>query len=110
MADLIEEEAGMVDITLRTIGPSPPSRLRVPSALKVKELRKLIAGTSQLPPENMRLVFRGNVLHDSENGDDLLVKLHDEGTVIVATKPNPPAKHIQDSFDDEDGEDLVSFK
>lgn len=35
MADLMEEDDGMVDITLRTIGPSPLSRLRVPSTLKV---------------------------------------------------------------------------
>lgn len=31
-------------------------------------------------------------------------------TVTVAIKPKPPAKHTQDSFDDDDGEDLVSFK
>lgn len=30
-------------------------------------------------------------------------------TVTVAIKPKPPAKHIQDCFDDDDGEDLVSF-
>ncbi|KAI3469044.1 hypothetical protein Pfo_025707 [Paulownia fortunei] len=106
MADQIEEDEEMVNITLRTIGPSPRSRLRVPSTLKVKELRKLIAGTSHLPLENMTLVFRGNVLHDSTDGDDLLVQLHDGETVIVAIKPKPPAKHIQDSFDDDNGEDL----
>ena len=31
-------------------------------------------------------------------------------TVTVAIKPKPPAKHIQDSFDDDDGEDLVCSK
>lgn len=30
--------------------------------------------------------------------------------MIVAIKPKPPAKHIRDTFDDDDGEDLVSFK
>lgn len=35
MADLIEDDDGMVSITLRTIGPSPLSRIRVPSTLKV---------------------------------------------------------------------------
>ncbi|KAL8539906.1 hypothetical protein ACS0TY_001492 [Phlomoides rotata] len=106
MADLIEEDDGMVNITLRTIGPSPLSRLRVPSTLKVKELRKLIAGTKHLPLENMTLVFQGNVLHDSRNGDDSLVQLHDKETVIVAIKPKPPVRHIQDSLEDDDGDDL----
>ncbi|KAL0289050.1 UNVERIFIED_CONTAM: hypothetical protein Sangu_2631400 [Sesamum angustifolium] len=53
----------------------------------------------------MRLVCRGNVLHDSTNGDDLLVQLQDGETVFVAIKPQPPAKHIS-HFDDDDGEDL----
>ncbi|KAL2247293.1 UNVERIFIED_CONTAM: hypothetical protein Sindi_2581600, partial [Sesamum indicum] len=105
MANLIEEDEGMVNITVRTIGPSPPSHLRVPSSLKVKELRELIAGTSHLPLKNMRLVCRGNVLHDSTNGDDILVQLQDGETVFVAIKPQPPAKHIS-NFDDDDGEDL----
>ncbi|KAL3817938.1 hypothetical protein ACJIZ3_003843 [Penstemon smallii] len=107
MADLGEEEnKEMVQINLRTIGPSPPSRLWVPSPVKVKELRKLISVTSHLPIENMRLVFRGKVLHDSEDGDDLLGQLHDGDTVIVAIKPKPPAKHVRDDFDDDDDEDL----
>ncbi|KAL0395511.1 UNVERIFIED_CONTAM: hypothetical protein Slati_4517300 [Sesamum latifolium] len=105
MSNLIEEDEGMVNITVRTIGPSPPSHLRVPSSLKVKALRELIAGTSHLPLKNMRLVSRGNVLHDSTNGDDLLVQLQDGETVFVAIKPQPPATHIS-SFDDDDGEDL----
>lgn len=81
MADLIEEDEKMVTITLRTIGPSPRSRLSLPSTLKVEELRKLIAGTTQLPLENMTLVFRGNVLHDSTNGEDSSVQLHEGGTL-----------------------------
>lgn len=106
MADLIEEDEKTVIITLRIIGPSPRSRLTIPSTLKVAELRKLIAGTTHLPLENMTLVFRGNVLHDSTNGEDSSVQLHEGETVTVAIKPKPPAKHIQDSFDDDDGEDL----
>lgn len=35
MADLIEEDEKTVNITLRTIGPSPLSRLTTPSTLKV---------------------------------------------------------------------------
>ncbi|KAH6829913.1 ubiquitin family protein [Perilla frutescens var. hirtella] len=106
MADLIEEDEKLVNITLRTIGPSPRSRLSLPSTLKVEELRKLIAGTTHLPLENMTLVFRGNVLHDSTNGEDSLVQLHERDTVTVAVKPKPPAEHIQDNFDDDGGEDL----
>ncbi|KAL7123644.1 hypothetical protein ACP275_01G118600 [Erythranthe tilingii] len=107
MADLIEEDDVMVNITLQMIGPSPRSRLTLPSSIKVKELRKLIGGTSHLPVENMKLVFRGNVLHDTINGDDLLLQLHDGDSVIVAIKPKPPAKHTLNSFDDDDdGEDI----
>lgn len=47
---------------------------------QVAELRKLIAGTTHLPLENMTLVFRGNVLHDSTNGEDLLVQLNERGS------------------------------
>ncbi|KAL3625017.1 hypothetical protein CASFOL_031685 [Castilleja foliolosa] len=109
MADQIEEDDGMVNITLQTVGPFPRTRLRVASTLKVKELRTLVAETSHLPLENMTLVFRGNVLHDTANGDDLLVQFHDGGTVIVAIKPKPPAKSIPDDSDDDDGED-IKFK
>ncbi|KAL0313639.1 UNVERIFIED_CONTAM: hypothetical protein Sradi_5763200, partial [Sesamum radiatum] len=117
MSNLIEEDEGMVNISVRTIGPSLRltsgsllrSRSRVVdyfvTGVQVKELRELIAGTSHLPLKNMRLVCRGNVLHDSTNGDDLLVQLQDGETVFVAIKPQPPATHIS-SFDDDDGEDL----
>lgn len=52
---------------------------------QVKELRKLIAGTSHLPLNSMRLVCRGNVLHDSTDGDDLFVQLQDGGMNILSS-------------------------
>ncbi|KAL2518081.1 ubiquitin family protein [Abeliophyllum distichum] len=95
-----------VEITLRTIGPSPPSRLTVPSSIRVHDLRKLIAGDSHLPIDDMRLIFRGNVLLDNKNGDAAIVQLHDGESLIVAIKPEPPAKHIWDDVDEDDSEDL----
>lgn len=50
---------------------------------QVKELRKLIAGTSHLPLENLSLVFQGNVLQDSIKGEDALVQFHEGGMRIV---------------------------
>ncbi|XP_073133132.1 uncharacterized protein [Henckelia pumila] len=111
MADLkageaSESQAGMVEITVRTIGPSPPSRLALPSTIKVGELRRLIAGTSHKPIEDIKLIFRGNVLSDNDNGDDLSVQFHSGETIIVAIKPKPPSKLIRDNLDDDDNEDL----
>ncbi|KAG8374631.1 hypothetical protein BUALT_Bualt10G0016100 [Buddleja alternifolia] len=83
-----------------------PATFSVQPQQQVKDLRKLIAGTSHLPIENLSLVFRGNVLHDSTSGDDSSVQFRGRETVIVANKPKLPAKHIRDSVDDDDGEDL----
>ncbi|KAJ0681367.1 putative SAYSvFN domain-containing protein [Helianthus annuus] len=95
----------MVRITLRTVGPSPPSSLDVHSPIKVRDLRNLIAGNGGLALENLKLVLQGNVLHDSKYGDDVSVHFNNGDTVIVAVKPKPPAKHIQNGFDDD--EELV---
>ncbi|XP_073283240.1 uncharacterized protein, partial [Primulina huaijiensis] len=111
MADLkpgnaSENEGGVVEITVRTIGPSPPSRLALPSTIKVRELRKLIAGNSLKPIEEIKLIFRGNVLSDKANGDDLSVQFQNGESIIVAIKPKPPSKLIRDNFDDDENEDL----
>ncbi|KAM0061413.1 putative SAYSvFN domain-containing protein [Helianthus debilis subsp. tardiflorus] len=92
----------MVRITLRTVGPSPPSSLDVHSPIKVRDLRNLIAGNGRLAQENLKLVLQGNVLHDSKYGDDVSVHFNNGDTVIVAVKPKPPAKHIQNRFDDDE--------
>ena len=47
------------------------------------DLRKLIAGNNQLPVENLRLILRGNVLHDSKNGEDAYLRLNSGGIVII---------------------------
>lgn len=100
--DRCNKEEKMVQITLQTIGPSPPSTLTVPSSIKVHDLRKLIAGNGRLPIENLRLILQGNVLHDNKKGEDALVKFNDGDSLIVAVKPKPPAKHVQDGVDEED--------
>uniref|UniRef100_M1BU11 Ubiquitin family protein n=1 Tax=Solanum tuberosum TaxID=4113 RepID=M1BU11_SOLTU len=100
------EEKKMVEIFLKIIGPSPPCRLNVPSSIKVHELRKMIAGNRHMPIENLRLVLRGNVLHDSENGDDEVVQFNNGDSLIVAVKPKPPPRHFRDEFEDDDDDEL----
>ncbi|KAI3823827.1 hypothetical protein L1987_05270 [Smallanthus sonchifolius] len=97
-------DENMVRITLRMIGPSLPSSLDVHSPIKVRDLRNLIAGNGRMPLENLRLVLQGNVLHDSKYGDDVSVHFNNGDTLIVAVKPKPPAKHIQNGFDDDEEE------
>ncbi|WJZ82673.1 hypothetical protein VitviT2T_002409 [Vitis vinifera] len=105
-----EEEEKMVDITLKTIGPSPPFRLRVPSPITVHDLRKLVASNGHLPIENLRLILRGNVLHDTKDGDDVSLQLNDGDSLIVAVKPKPPPKQVRDGFEDEDDDDNLKFQ
>ncbi|KAI3707681.1 hypothetical protein L6452_26310 [Arctium lappa] len=93
-----------VRITLRMIGPSPPSSLDVHSPIKVRDLRNLIAANGRFPLENLRLVLQGNVLHDNKYGDDISVHFNNGDTLIVAVKPKPPAKHIQNGFEDDEEE------
>lgn len=125
MGEIIEEEelivnskggekayidTNSVDIILRTIGPARPSRLRVPSPIKVCHLRKLIAENDHLPIENLRLILRGNVLHDCQNGDDVYLQLNNGDSLIVAVKPKPPVKHLRDGFDDDDDDEDLKFQ
>ncbi|KAL7590058.1 hypothetical protein Lser_V15G39711 [Lactuca serriola] len=97
-------DENMVRITLRMIGPSRPSSMDVHSPIKVRDLRALIAGNARLPLENLRLILQGNVLLDSKYGDDISVHFNNGDTLIVAVKPKPPAKHIQNGFEDEEEE------
>ncbi|KAB1199524.1 hypothetical protein CJ030_MR4G010954 [Morella rubra] len=100
-----------VEIILRTVGPARPSRLRVPSAIKVCGLRKLIGENDGLPIESMRLILQGNVLHDkSNNGEDVSLHLNDGDSLLVVVKPKPPVKHLHDGFDGDDDDDELKFK
>ncbi|KAA8522075.1 hypothetical protein F0562_012611 [Nyssa sinensis] len=104
-------EETTVQIALKTIGPSPPSRLNVPPRIKVQELRKLIARNDRLPIENLRLILRGKVLHDNENGVDEFIQLSDGDSLLVAVKPKPPVKHIRDGLtDNNDDDDDLKFQ
>ncbi|KAL8216396.1 hypothetical protein R6Q57_023233 [Mikania cordata] len=94
----------MVRITLRMIGPSRPSSMDVHSPIKVRDLRNLIARNGHMPLENLKLVLQGNVLHDSKYGDDVYVHFNNGDTLIVAVKPKPPAKHIQNDVEDDEEE------
>ncbi|XP_024168632.1 uncharacterized protein LOC112175200 isoform X1 [Rosa chinensis] len=121
MAEIVEEEElipinhrnngdDKVGIVVRTIGPAPPSRLQLPSSIRVLDLRKLIAEKYQLPLEKLRLIMRGNVLHDSKSGQDVNLQLKDGDSLIVAVKPKPPSKHLRDGLDEDDDEDDLKFQ
>lgn len=97
-------EVNNVRINIRMIGPSPPSSLDLHSPIKVRDLRNLIAGNGRFPLDNLRLVFQGNVLHDTKYGDDVSVHFNNGDTLIVAVKPKPPAKHIQNDFEEDEEE------
>lgn len=43
-------------------------------------MRKLVAENRHLPIENLRLILRGNVLHDSRDEDD--IRLNNGGTCL----------------------------
>ncbi|XP_077234327.1 ubiquitin family protein [Tasmannia lanceolata] len=94
-----------VEITLKTIGPIRPSRLLVPSSIKVHDLRKLIAKDGHQPMEQLKLVLRGKILLDQESGDEVCLRLKQGDSLIVAVTPKPPVKHIRDGDDDDDDDD-----
>ncbi|KAL2322918.1 hypothetical protein Fmac_027297 [Flemingia macrophylla] len=99
-----EHESEKVEILLKTIGPARPSRLLVPSSIKVRDLRRLVAGNDNFPIDNLSLILRGSALCDMKNGDDVYVQLNDGDCLIVAVKPKPPVKDGYEN--DEDDEDL----
>lgn len=94
-----------VEIIVRTIGPTRPSRLLAPSPIKVCDLRKLVAESSRLPIGNLKLILRGKILDDCKNEDDVYVRLNHGDSLTVAVKPKPPAEHLHNEFD-EDEDDL----
>ncbi|XVE65260.1 hypothetical protein DITRI_Ditri07aG0166900 [Diplodiscus trichospermus] len=109
MEEIVEEtnanHENMVEITLKMIGPARPSRVHVPSSIKVLDLRKLIAGKNRLPVENLKLILRGKVLLDREDEDDIYIQLSDGDSLVVAVKPKAPVGlNIDD--DEEEEEDL----
>ncbi|KAG6687782.1 hypothetical protein I3842_11G090000 [Carya illinoinensis] len=100
-----------VEVILRTVGPARPSHLRVPSTIKVCDLRRLIAGNDRLPIEHLRLILRGKVLHDNDkNGNHVDLRLNDGDSLIVAVKPKPPIKPLREGFDDEDDDEDLKFQ
>ncbi|KAJ4952637.1 hypothetical protein NE237_029469 [Protea cynaroides] len=99
-----------VEIILKTIGPARPSRLRVPSHIKVLDLRDLIAKNRHLPIEQLKLILRGEILCDSKNGDDVYLRLCGGDSLMVAVKPKLPAKHVRNGFNDDDDDDDDDLK
>ncbi|XP_042373606.1 uncharacterized protein LOC122052660 [Zingiber officinale] len=105
------EAQEMVEVTVKTIGPARPTRLRVPSSIKVSDLRRIVAAERRLPAERLKLVLRGKTLQDKkekeeeeeeEPDEDVLIRLQDGDSLILAVVPKPPAKHLQEDDDDEE--------
>ncbi|KAM0934541.1 putative SAYSvFN domain-containing protein [Dioscorea sansibarensis] len=107
------EEDREVEIILKAIGPGRPSKITLPSIIKACDLRRLVAGERGLPADRLKLVLRGRILHDKKNGredgDDLLVRLDNGDSLMVAVIPKPPAKHLHEDDDDNDDDDDLKF-
>ncbi|KAK3129296.1 hypothetical protein QOZ80_6BG0476610 [Eleusine coracana subsp. coracana] len=98
-----------VEVTLRAVGPSRPTTVRLPPLLTVADLRRRVAHDRRLvaPEEGrLRLVLRGKTL---PRQDDAHVNLRDGDTLIVAVAPKPPANHLRGD-DDNDDEEELKFK
>ncbi|KAG5057668.1 hypothetical protein AAZX31_05G105000 [Glycine max] len=102
-----EHDSEKVEIVLKTIGPARPSRLLVPSSIKVCDLRRLIARNENLQIYNLSLILRGSALYDTKNGDDVYIQLNDGDCLIVAVKPMPPVK---DGYDNDDEDEDLKFR
>jgi len=100
---------GTVEITHKTIGPSRPSRIRVASHIKVRDLRNAIAEKGRFPVANLRMILRGKALQDEEDGDDLYVTLKDQDSLIVAVIPKRPVG-VETFDDDDDDDDELKFQ
>ncbi|XP_062199140.1 uncharacterized protein LOC133901702 [Phragmites australis] len=94
-----------VEVTLRAVGPSRPTTLRLPPLLSVADLRRRIAQDRRLAAleeGRLRLVLRGTTL---PRQDDARVNLRDGDILIVAMPPKPPANHLRDDDDEEEEEE-----
>ncbi|XP_073012324.1 uncharacterized protein [Typha latifolia] len=106
----VEEERQVVEITIRSIGPTRPTTLRLRSPVSVGDLRRLVAAERRLPADRLKLVLRGKTLCDkkSDGIEDVCVRLEDRDCLTVAVMPKPPAKHLHE--DDDDNDDEVKFQ
>ncbi|XP_074269912.1 uncharacterized protein LOC141592920 [Silene latifolia] len=104
----------LVKIKIKTVFPSTPFHLTVPSHIKVRDLRNLVAEGKKLPTESVRLISRGKALHDSKNGEEVYIQLADGDSFIVAVKPKAPPKHVRAEYDDvdddKDNDDDLKFE
>ncbi|KAG6519269.1 hypothetical protein ZIOFF_022762 [Zingiber officinale] len=96
------EAQEMVEVTVKTIGPARPTRLRVPSSIKVSDLRRIVAAERRLPAERLKLVLRGKTLQDKKEKEEEEEEEPDEDKFIQFAYAKPPAKHLQEDDDDEE--------
>ncbi|XP_013631273.1 PREDICTED: uncharacterized protein LOC106336860 isoform X3 [Brassica oleracea var. oleracea] len=102
------DDGTTVEITHKTIGPSRPSRIRVASRIKVRDLRNAIAEKGRFPVANLRMILRGKALQDEEDGEDVYVTLKDEDSLTVAVIPKRPVG--VETYDDDDDDEELKFK
>ncbi|CAF2095435.1 BnaA05g34930D [Brassica napus] len=102
------DDGTTVEITHKTIGPSRPSRIRVASKIKVRDLRNAIAEKGRFPVANLRMILRGKALQDEEDGEDVYVTLKDEDSLTVAVIPKRPVG--VETYDDDDDNEELKFK
>ncbi|KAJ1288365.1 hypothetical protein BS78_02G084200 [Paspalum vaginatum] len=109
MAAASDEQEAVV-VTLRAVGPSRPTTLRLPPLLSVADLRRRIAHDRRITATEegrIRLVLRGRTV---THQDDAYVKLRDGDTLIIAVVPKPPANHLRDDDYDQEEEEELKFK
>ncbi|CAA7403869.1 unnamed protein product [Spirodela intermedia] len=101
------EEERDVEITVKRIGPGRPTKMHIPSAVRVLELRRIVAAESDIPVEELKLILRGRTLCDQGiRGDDLVVNLKDGDSLIAAVIPKPPAQYMREGLDEDDDDEL----
>ncbi|KMZ71399.1 hypothetical protein ZOSMA_181G00340 [Zostera marina] len=97
-----------VEIVVKTVGPSRPTKIRIESPIEVVELRKVVAAKGCHSLSHLKLVFCGRTLPDESTGgiEDSVVRFEDGDTLVAAIMPRPPPKHLHEDDEDEDDEDL----
>ncbi|CAA6667055.1 unnamed protein product [Spirodela intermedia] len=82
------EEERDVEITVKRIGPGRPTKMHIPSAVRVLELRRIVAAESDIPVEELKLILR------------------DGHSLIAAVIPKPPAQYMREGLDEDDDDEL----
>uniref|UniRef100_A0A0D6R1F7 Ubiquitin-like domain-containing protein n=1 Tax=Araucaria cunninghamii TaxID=56994 RepID=A0A0D6R1F7_ARACU len=105
----MEEEEKKVTINVKKIGSARPRQLQVPPTIKVSQLRRIVGTEVNLPIEWLKIFLHGAVLHDVKNGCEVHASLNEGDSLLAIVAPKPPAKHIQDTEDDDEDDLRLSL-